>query len=233
MFFLNVGARASVMFFQKILMFCFSRSLYAIKRRWARFRLPFVVVNINKMIFVIKAPQREALASDNLALPSIFFNYCGEISQNFHSLWNLSCRSFKSWKKIGVTKEVSSLFAILCFLPPSQIWSYEFFLTTGTRKGANMFNGLANLWKFQRWKRDQSCSKDPYFLCCKTLRNGLRLRQDLYLSMRKLSKLSPISNLSHGVFFSVDLFFRRRRPMNITGAVAGNPRFHYRKTALS
>ena len=96
-----------------------------------------------------------------------------------------------------------------------------------------MFNGLANLWKFQRWKRDQSCSKDPYFLCCKTLRNGLRLRQDLYLSMRKLSKLSPISNLSHGVFFSVDLFFRRRRPMNITGAVAGNPRFRYRKTALS
>ena len=139
----------------------------------------------------------------------------------------------KAEKKIGVTKEVSSLFTILCFLPPSQIWSYEFFLSTGTRKGANMFNGLANLWKFQRWKRDQSCSKDPYFLCCKTLRNGLRLRQDLYLSMRKLSKLSPISNLSHGVFFSVDLFFRRRRPMNITGAVAGNPRFRYRKTALS
>ena len=81
MFFLNVGARASVMFFQKILMFCFSRSLYAIKRRWARFRLSFVVVNINKMIFVIKAPQREALASDNLALPSIFFNLLP---------WNLS-----------------------------------------------------------------------------------------------------------------------------------------------
>ena len=33
----------------------------------------------------------------------------------------------KAEKKIGVTKEVSSLFTILCFLPPSQIWSYEFF----------------------------------------------------------------------------------------------------------
>ena len=130
----------------------------------------------------------------------------------------------KTEKEIGVTKEVSSPFAMLCFLPPSQIWSYEFFSSSGTRKGAN---------KFQLWKRDQSCSKDPYFLCRKTLRNGLRLRQDLYLSMRKLSKLSPISNLSHGVFFSVDLFFRRRRPMNITGAVAGNSRFHHRKTALS
>ena len=35
--------------------------------------------------------------------------------------------------------------------------------------------------------------------------------------------LSPFGNLSRGVFFSVDLFFRRGRPMNITGAVAGKP----------
>ena len=75
--------------------------------------------------------------------------------------------------------------------------------------------------------------KIPIFFVAKHYVNGLRLRQDLYLSIRKLSKLSPISNLSHGVFFSVDLFFRRRRPMNITGAVAGNSRFHHRKTALS
>ena len=30
-------------------------------------------------------------------------------------------------KKIGVAGAVSSLFASLCFLPPSQIWSCDFF----------------------------------------------------------------------------------------------------------
>ena len=30
-------------------------------------------------------------------------------------------------QKIGVTNAVSLLFAVLCFLPPSQIWSYDFF----------------------------------------------------------------------------------------------------------
>ena len=55
-----------------------------------------------------------------------------------------------------------------------------------------MFNGSANFRKFhgRRRKRDNSCSRDPYFLCRKTLRNGIELRQDIYLSMRKLSNLS-------------------------------------------
>ena len=78
-----------------------------------------------------------------------------------------------------------------------------------------MFNGPANLG-----------SKDPYFLCRKTLRNGIEIRQDRYLSMRRLSNLLPFGNLSHGVFFSVEFFSRRRRPLNITSAVAGNPIFH-------
>ena len=114
--------------------------------------------------------------------------------------------------KKGVTKAVSSLFAILCHLFLSQIWSYEFFLSKGTRKGTNMFNGPANLTKFHLRKRNKSCSKDPYFLCRKTLRNGIELRQDLHLSMRKLSSLSPFGNLSCCVLFSVDLFFRRIEP---------------------
>ena len=54
-----------------------------------------------------------------------------------------------------------------------------------------------------------------------SLRNGVELRQYRYLNMRRLKNLSPLNNLSHGVFFSVDLFFRRKRPMNITGAVVG------------
>lgn len=57
-------------------------------------------------------------------------------------------------------------------------------------------------------------------------------RQDLYLSIRKLSNLSPFGNLFHSVFFSVDLIFRRKRLTNITRAVAGNPRFHLVKTVF-
>ena len=56
-----------------------------------------------------------------------------------------------------------------------------------------MFNGPANLRKFHRRKRDKSCLEDPYFLRHKTLRNGIELRQDPYLSMRKSSNLSPLA----------------------------------------
>ena len=112
------------------------------------------------------------------------------------------------------------------FFPLSQIWSYEFLFPTGTKKGTSMFNGTANLKKFHRRKRDKSYSKDPCCLCRKTL------RQDRYLSMRRLSNRPAFCNLSLCVFFSVDLFFGRRRPMNITNAVAGNPRFHHIETFL-
>ena len=94
------------------------------------------------------------------------------------------------------------------------------FLSTGTRRNTNMFNGPANLTKFDRRKRDKSYWKDPYLLCRKALRNEIELRQDRFLSMRRPSTLLPFGNLSLGVFFSVDPSFRRRRPMNITGAVA-------------
>ena len=88
-----------------------------------------------------------------------------------------------------------------------------------------MFNGSANLGKSHRRKHDKSYSEDSYFLCCKTLSNGIELRQDWYLSMRRLSNLSPLGNLSHCVTFPVDLF-------NTAGAVAGNPRFRHMKTVL-
>ena len=52
------------------------------------------------------------------------------------------------------------------------------FLSTGTRRNTNMFNGPANLTKFDRRKSDKSYSKDPYLLCRKALRNGIELRQD-------------------------------------------------------
>ena len=54
---------------------------------------------------------------------------------------------------------------------------------------AEIFLGTYKFLFHQR-KRDKSCSKDPYFLCRKTARNRIELRQNLYLSMRKLSNLS-------------------------------------------
>ena len=45
-----------------------------------------------------------------------------------------------------------------------------------------MFNGPANFRTFHQRKRDKSCSKYLYFLSRKSLRNGIGLRQDLYLS---------------------------------------------------
>ena len=120
-----------------------------------------------------------------MALPLVFFN---EISQNLHNLWNFSCRSFKSRKIKGLQRQYSCYLQFcVFFLYFRPIWSYEFFLSTFTRKGTNMFNGLANLSrKFHRRKRDKSCSRDPYFLRRRTLHDGREPRQDLYLSMRRL-----------------------------------------------
>ena len=115
-----------------------------------------------------EASRREALASYNssISMKSFKMFIICEICPADH---------LKVGKK-GVTKAVSSLFATLCHLFLSQIWSYELFLSTGTRKGTNIFNSPTNLRKFHLRKRHKSGSKDPYFLCRKTLRNGIELR---------------------------------------------------------
>ena len=74
--------------------------------------------------------------------------------------------------------------------------------------------------------------RSPLILCCKISRNWIELGQDLYLSICKLFNLLPFENRSQGVLFWVDLFFRPRRPRNIMGAVARNPRFDHIKTVL-
>ena len=123
---------------------------------------------------------------------------------------NCPADRLKVEKKLGSQRHFFPLFSILCFLPLSQIWSYEFFFFYQQALGrTNMFNGPANLRKFDRRKSDKFYSNDPYFRCRKTLRNGIKIRQDRYLSKRGLSNLPPFGSLSHGVFFSVDLFFRR------------------------
>ena len=171
-FFSMLARTPSYCFCRKVLWFCLSRSLRAIKRRWARFGQSFAVAIFIKMIFVMKLRLDERRRSPMIIL---LCNLLRRNLSNVHNLWNFSCRSFKSWRE-RVTKAVSSLFTIFCYLSPSQIWSYELFLSTGTRKGTNMFNGPTNLRKFHLRKRDKSCSKDPYFLCCRTLRNGIELR---------------------------------------------------------
>ena len=133
-----------------------------------------------------------------------------------------------TWRFVGVDVGEWVGFVLVINLVP-----YELLLSTGTMKGTNMFNDPANLRKFNWRKRNKSNSTNPYFICRKRFRNGIKPRQDRYLGMRRLSNLSPFCNLSHGVFFSVDLFFSRRRPMNITGAVAGNPTFHQIKLCLT
>ena len=64
-----------------------------------------------------------------------------------------------------------------------------------------MLNGPVNLKKFHRRKRDKFYSKDPYFLCHKTLRNGI----ETCLSMRRLSNRRPQVFIWH-VYFGVTKF---------------------------
>ena len=171
------------------------------------------------------------LASVNLALLLIFFNLLG---------WDLSkCSQFVQFvlpiiwkpKKLGLQRQYPHYLQFCVFSSISNFGPTNF-LKTGSRKDRNVFNDLANLRIFHRRKRNKYGYKDPYFLCCKTLRNGIEVRQDLYLSVRTLSKLSPFGNLSHRVYCLADFFFTRRRPMNITGLVAGTHRFHDIKTVL-
>ena len=107
----------------------------------------------------------------------------------------MSCRSFKAEKKQDIAKQFPRFVQFCVFFHYLKFGLTNFFLSTGTKKGTNMFNSPANLRKFHRRKRDKSCSKDPYFLYRKTSRNGKELGQDLYLNVRKLSNLSPFDNL--------------------------------------
>ena len=97
---------------------------------------------------------------------------------------------------MGVTKVTSSLFAILCFLPLSQIWSHELFLPTGTRKyhqlGSTIVSTDGNAINLAR--------KIPISLS-QNIHNGIEVHQDVYMSTHNLSNLLPFSSLSQDVFF--------------------------------
>ena len=63
-----------------------------------------------------------------------------------------------------------------------------------------MPNGPTNHTKFHRRKHDKFYLKDTYFLCGKTLPNGIEIRQDRYLSMRSLSNRGPRVLIWHSYF---------------------------------
>ena len=124
--------------------------------------------------------------------------------------WNLSkgctiCENcpvdyLKADKSKGLQKQFLSYLQFCAFSLYFKFGLKIFFLSTGTRKGTNMFNVRTNLRKFHRKKRDKFYSKDHCFLCRKTLRNGIKLRQDRYLSMRRLSNPSHLAIFPTAVF---------------------------------
>ena len=141
---LSVGARANE---PKMLCFRFTRSLKAIKRRWARFGLPFPVVIINKMILALR---REALASDNLALPFIFFSLPWRSLSKFSQFVKFVKPIFQKPKKGRGYK--GGFLAIGNFVFSSSISNLVlwFFLSTGTRKGTNMLT-IQQIWTSPRF----------------------------------------------------------------------------------
>ena len=112
------------------------------------------------MIFVNKLRLCEGRHLPVLIWLCLVFSstWFGEVSQNFHNLWNLSSRSFKIRKKEGVTKAVFSLLAILCFLPLSQIWCYDFFYQQALGR-AQICLTIQQIWTSPRFITNQLISQ--------------------------------------------------------------------------
>ena len=84
---------------------------------------------------------------------------------------------------------------------------------------------------FRRKRHMKFCgcsTRNPKFhhvknFTCKTVSNTPFQITDHYQSMSSLLNQSPLSNLSHSVFFSVDLFLRHRRHMKFCGCRCWKP----------
>ena len=158
----------------------------------ARFGLSVFVVNIIKVIFDFKLRLHEGRRSPAIIWLYLWFSsICvGEISQNCHCLWNCPADYLKP-EKIGVTKAVSSLFAILCFLPLSQIWSSDFLLSTCSEGRAQICSTLQQILG----KRDKSVC----FACL-----VLRPRPDLTRSKNPILRVSrSYFNFRHSFWLTI------------------------------
>ena len=78
-------------------------------------------------------------------------------------------------KKLGLQRQFPRSLQFCVFLPLSQIWSYDFFLSKGIRR-AQICLTVQQILGNSTKRRDQSYSKDLYILCRKTVRSGIELR---------------------------------------------------------
>ena len=122
----------------------------------------------------------------------------------------------------------------LCLWISSYLVWKIFFYWQALRKAQIRWKVQQILGNLHRRKRYISYPKDLYFLCRKTLPNGRELHQERYLSMRRLSNLSPFGNLSDVVmFFSFRLTsFQAYKAYEYYGSSRWKPRFHHIKTTL-
>ena len=122
----------------------------------------------------------------------------------------------------------------LCLWISSYLVWKIFFYWQALRKAQIRWKVQQILGNLHRRKRYKSYPKDLYFLCRKTLRNGRELHQERYLSMRRLSNLSPFGNLSDVVMlFSFRLTsFQAYKAYEYYGSSRWKPRFHHIKTTL-
>ena len=122
------------------------------------------------MIFVIKLKLYERKQSPLTIWLCLWFSsiYLNEIFR------------FKIRKKIGVTKAVSSVLQSFCLLPLS--FFFFFFYQQGLGRAQICLTVQQILEHSIKGNAIKSCSKCLYFLSRKSLRNGIGLRQDLYMS---------------------------------------------------
>ena len=82
-------------------------------------------------------------------------------------------------------------------------------------------------------KSDKSCSKDPCFFVVKHYVIGQTFAKIFVKACVNFRICRLLAIFPTVLSSSVDLFFMRRGPTNIMGAVAENPRFRYIKIVLS
>ena len=114
----NVGARASVMFFKKMFMFPLSKVTKNRQKAMSKVRTIVCCSKYyqNDYRYQAKAPQREALASDNLALPLIFFNFLGGSSKVFIICENCPADHLKAENNRGLKGSFITIFNFVFFL---------------------------------------------------------------------------------------------------------------------
>ena len=112
-------------FLEVFLFFRFSRSIWVIKRQWARFGLSFPVVNIIKMISVIKLRLYQGTRSPMIIWLCLWlYSICfGEISQNLHNFWYCLADHLKAEKNSGYKGSILAICNFVFLFSISNLFS--------------------------------------------------------------------------------------------------------------